>query len=256
MEIQPIVPKFSDEVNKLYQAHLPSNHPFFEKLASFPRDQFHATLPHSKFSQKNILGELHFRYQAACHATRVMVYHVPHLDSPELRVRKLQIIMDDDKDKKNDIHHYQLNHVFANIGADIVGDEIFGDLTKLQAYSQAKHDLETAQFVSLVQKLYPHSLGAWCVIETFADDWMHAWMKSLSKSFPTVEKEPYFADCFADGVEERHAQEALSLTDEVLVSSPELWEATMEDARQMAEGLDQLWSSMENLLENVDSLLN
>lgn len=83
-----------------------------------------------------MLGNLYIRYQAACHATRVMVYCVPHLDSPALRVRKLRIISDDDSLKDGDTHHYQLSRAFSNMGAELlIADEDFGSLDDLQKNS-------------------------------------------------------------------------------------------------------------------------
>ncbi|MBO3459140.1 hypothetical protein [Aetokthonos hydrillicola] len=232
MKVQSVKDTFSSIMSKLYEAHLPSKHPFFHQLASFT---------HSKLPSSDLLGELYIRYQAACHATRVMVYHLPHLDRPDWRVRKCSIIKDDDS---GEIHHYQLKNAFAHIGADIVEDEKFGSLNKLQTIL----DPVTAGFVYSVQNLYPQSLGPWCVIEMFADDWMRALMNSLSNCFPSITEEPYFADCLDQGIEQRHAQEALDLTGEVLVSSPDLLEQTIEDAHKMAVELDKFWSGLQNLL--------
>ncbi len=236
---------FSEVLDKLYQDHLPEKHPFFQRLKTFPSEKLCCSL----------LGHLHLRYQAACHATRVMVYYIPYLDSPALRVRKLRLINDDDGLENGDTHHYQLTRAFASIGATIlIKDEEFGCLDNLKemrdpATNEKLLDLETRNFLSLVQKIYPNSLGPWCVIEKFADNWMRALMNSLSVCFPLIKQEPYFADCFNQGVEERHAQEALKLTNIVLANSPKLLDQTIKDAKIMAIGLDKFWSSMENLLQ-------
>jgi pyrroloquinoline quinone (PQQ) biosynthesis protein C len=228
---------FSKKLNELYLAHLPSKHPFFQRLATFPEEKLRS--PH-------LLGQLHLRYQAACHATRVMIYQLPHLDSPALRVRKLKFIMDDDGPTNGDIHHYQLSRAFNHIGtALVIDDEEFGSLNKLQDIL----DPATSDFLSLMQELYPKSLGPWCVIEAFSDNWMRALMDSLSACFPSIKEEPYFAECFDRGIEERHAQEALSLTSIVLNRSPELLENTIEGARLTAAGLDEFWAGLDNLLK-------
>lgn len=229
---------FFQEIDDLYQKYLPSKHPFFQRLATYP---------HEKLSSPTLLGQLYLRYQAACHATRVMVYLLPYLDSPALRIRKLSIISDDDSLENGDAHHYQMSRAFVNMGATLViEDEEFGCLEKLKTIL----DPTTANFVSSVQNLYPLSLGPWCTIEIFAEDWMRALMNSLSNCFPDVKKEPYFADCFAQGVEERHAQEALELTGVVLSHSPHLLNPTLEGAKQMAVELDKFWSGLDNLLKD------
>lgn len=227
--------KFQEHIKKLYQQHLPSKHPFFANLSS-----------KSQLSP-DLLGHLHLRYQAACHATRVMVYHIPHLDSPALRVRKLQIIKDDDGLINGDTHHYQLTRAFVQMGAKIlIDDEEFGSLNKLKNIL----DPVTAEFILLIQNLYPQSLGPWCVIEMFADDWMRAIMNSLSKCYPFIKEEAYFADCFNEGIETRHAREALELTSFIIEKYPELFDATIEGASLMATGLNMLWSGLDNLLQN------
>jgi hypothetical protein len=218
-------------LDELSQRYLPCAHPFFDKLARFPCE---------KLCSPRLLGELYLRYQAVCHATRVMIYHLPYLDSPDLRIRKLRIISDDDGIANGDAHHYQLSRAFAHIGAaPVIRDEEFGSLYALQKIL----DPYTAHFLALVQDLYPRSLGPWCVIETFSDNWMRALKESLSACFPSIKEEPYFADCFDQGVEERHAQEALELTGTILARFPESLEETIEGARQIATGLDGFWSS-------------
>jgi len=236
MKTQTVNEVFYEVLEELHSKHLPSRNSFFQRLAAFP---------HEKLRSSTFLGELYFRYQAACHATRVMIYHIPHLDSPPLRVRKLRFISDDDGLEGGDTHHYQLSRAFAHMGADfIIPDEEFGDLSQLKKLL----DPTTVRFLSLVQDLYPNSLGPWCIIEAFADDWMKALMNSLAGCFPSIKKEPYFADCFAQGIEERHARESLNLTGEVLLRSPELLMETIDGARMMAIGLDDFWSGLERLL--------
>jgi hypothetical protein len=75
---------------------------------------------------------------------------------------------------------------------------------------------------------------------------MHALASSLAVHFPGIVNEPYFADCFNEGVEERHAAEAIAVTQMVLTQRPELLNQTIEDARTMARALDGVWSAMDN----------
>lgn len=229
---------FHNVLDDLYHKYLPSKHPFFSRLALSPPE---------KLRSPDLLGQIYLRYQAACHATRVMVYFVPYLDSPALRVRKLRIISDDDSLQNGDTHHYQLSRAFANMQAKfILQDEEFGSLDELQRFL----DPTTAKFVSLVQKIYPQSLGPWCVIEMFAHDWMQALMNSLSHCFPFITQEQYFAECFNQGVEERHSQEAKELTSIILHNSPQLLEPTIAGAKTMATELDRFWTGLEDLLED------
>lgn len=230
---------FCEVLEDLHEKYLPSKNSFFQQLTAFP---------YEKLRSPTFLGELHLQYQAACHSTRVMIYRVPYLESPAMRVRQLKFISDDDGLEGGDTHHYQLSRAFANMGASfVIQDEEFGSLDKLKKIVNPN----TAQFISLVQDLYSKSLGPWCVIEGFADDWMRALMNSLFGCFPSIKEEPYFADCFDQGVEERHAQESLNITREVLLKSPELLEETIEGACVMAKGLNEFWSGLEIWLEEV-----
>src|SRR6266576_2198949 len=107
----------------LLDEHRPSRMPFFRRVAS---------LPFRIASDPKFLGEIYLVYQTAMHATRAAVYYLPHLDSPALRRRKLQIFIDDDGLKGGDTHHYQLTRAFQNIGADIqLADEAFGSHEEL-----------------------------------------------------------------------------------------------------------------------------
>lgn len=238
MQTQNAGQAFHNVLKDIYHEYLPSKHRFFSHLALFPAE---------KLRSPDLLGAIYLRYQAACHATRVMVYFVPYLDSPALRIRKLRIINDDDSLQNGDTHHYQLSRAFANLGAKfILKDEEFGSLDELQKFL----DPTTADFVSLVQKIYPQSLGPWCVIEMFAHDWMEALMNALGNCFPFIKQEPYFAECFNQGIEERHAAEAQELTRIVLHNSPQLLEPTIAGAKLMAAGLDRFWLGLEDLLQD------
>lgn len=230
------VERFPAEIAAIAAAHRPSRMPFFKRLASLPRSVAH---------NPALLGQIHLVYQAAMHATRAAVYYLPHLDSPAMRKRKLQIFVDDDGLPGGDTHHYQLTRAFKAIGADIMlGDEEFGEAGVL-----CRHlDPQTAHFVGLAQQLYSRSLGAWCAVEVMSDDWLRALADALAKHFPQIVAEPYFAECFDQGVEERHAEESMAVTQMVLRARPELLPETLRDARMMAEALDGVWERLDEIV--------
>jgi len=72
---------------------------------------------------------------------------------------------------------------------------------------------------------------------------------ALSVHFPQFADEPYFAECFSEMVEERHAEESLSVTQMVLSARPELLPATIADAEIMAEALDGVWTHLDRIVE-------
>lgn len=234
-----VIDEFPLAIKALAEQHRPSRMPFFRDLAA---------LDHSTASDPSFLGQIHLIYQAAMHATRAAVYYMPHLDSPALRQRKLQIFVDDDGLADGDTHHYQLTRAFRNIGAKcLLDDEAFGDPDELCR----RLDGETAQFVRLAKKLYSRSLGPWCAVEVMSDDWMRAFADALSAHFPQLTNEPYFADCFSDKVEERHAEESLAVTQLVLKARPELFCATLHDAKVMAEALDGVWTHLGRIVRGA-----
>src|SRR5437016_6294622 len=217
----------------LIEQHRPSRMPFFRRVSA---------LPFAVASDPDFLGQVHLVYQSAMHATRAAVYYLPHLDRPALRKRKLQIFIDDDGLADGDTHHYQLTRAFRSIGAQcVLDDEEFGEPGELCHYLEA----ETADFVRLAPKLYSRSLGAWCAIEMLSVDWMRALAEALSVHFPHFRHEPYFEECFSQGVEERHAAEAVEVTQIVLESRPELIDETLRDARLIAEALDGVWAHLD-----------
>ena len=97
-------------------------------------------------------------------------------------------------------------------------------------------------------KIYSRSLGPWCVIEVMSVDWMRALAGALSVHFPQFADEPYFAECFSEMVEERHAEESLSVTQLILSAQPALLSATIEDAKIMAEALDGVWTHLDRIV--------
>src|SRR5437870_10854742 len=131
------VDEFPLVIKALLEEHRPSRMPFFQHLAG---------LPYAVASDPALLGQIHLHYQSAMHATRAAVYYLPHLDSPSLRKRKLQILLDDDGLPGGDTHHYQLTRAFLSIGAKcLLDEEEFGEPGELCHYLEA----ETAQFVRL-----------------------------------------------------------------------------------------------------------
>jgi pyrroloquinoline quinone (PQQ) biosynthesis protein C len=200
-----------------------------------------------------LLGEIYLVYQAAMHATRAAVYYLPHLDSPGLRKRKLRILTDDDGLPGGDSHHYQLARAFRNIGAHLpLADEAFGSSEDLSRHL----DQQTAHFVQLAQRLYSRSLGPWCAVEMLSVDWMRALAEALSVHFPQFIHEPYFEDCFSQRVEERHAEEAMTITQMVLQQRPELLDQTLRDAKMMAEALDGVWNNLDQIVQQAVRRMN
>jgi hypothetical protein len=233
------IDEFPVAISAIAEQHRPSRMPFFQNLA---------TLDHPIASNPGFLGQIHLIYQSAMHATRAAVYYLPHLDSPALRKRKLQIFVDDDGLPGGDTHHYQLTRAFRNIGAQcVLDDEEFGDPEELRHHL----DGETAQFVRLAQILYSKSLGPWCVVEAMSVDWMRALADAFSVHFPCFVREPYFEECFSDMVEERHAIESLSATQMVLQARPALLSETLSNARLMAEALDGVWTHLDRIVQNA-----
>src|SRR5215831_220305 len=225
----------------ILEEHHPSRMPFFRRLAGLPR---------AVASDPRLLGRIHLVYQSAMHATRAAVYYLPHLDRPALRKRKLQIFIDDDGLAGGDTHHYQLTRAFRGIGAKcLLDDEEFGEPSELCHYLEA----ETAHFVQLAPKLYSRSLGPWCAIEILSVDWMQALAEALSVHFPHFKREPYFADCFSQQVEERHAAEALEITQMILRARPELLHETLRDAEMMAEALDGVWTHLDRIVRDAEA---
>jgi pyrroloquinoline quinone (PQQ) biosynthesis protein C len=221
--------------------HRPSRMPFFKRVAGLPR---------AVACDGELLGQIHLVYQSAMHATRAAVYFLPHLDSPALRKRKLRILIDDDGLANGDTHHYQLTRAFLSVGAKcLLGDEEFGEPGELCHLL----DGETAHFVRLTPKLYARSLGAWCAVEMLSVDWMRALAEAISVHFPHFRHEPYFDDCFAQQVEERHAAEALEITRSVLRVRPELFHETLQDAKIMAEALDGVWMHLDRIVQSAEA---
>jgi hypothetical protein len=234
-----VIDDFPNTMAALLEEHRPSRMPFFERLAA---------LPGAAVNDPSFLGHIHLVYQSAMHATRAAVYYLPHLDSPALRRRKLRILIDDDGLADGDTHHYQLTRAFLKIGAKcLLDEEEFGEPGELCHYLEA----ETAHFVRLAPKLYARSLGPWCAVEVMSVDWMRALADALSVHFPHFRHEQYFEDCFSQKIEERHAAEALEVTQMVLRARPELLHETLRDAKMIAEALDGVWTHLDRIARNA-----
>jgi len=228
--------EFPSTIKVFLAEHRPSRMPFFRHLAG---------LPISVASDSTLLGQIHLIYQSAMHATRTAVYYLPYLDSPALRKRKLKILIDDDGLPGGDTHHYQLTRAFLNIGAkSVLQDEEFGDLEELCCHL----DTKTAHFVRIVRELYRRSLGPWCAVEVLSVDWMRALSGALSIHFPQFIHEPYFKECFSQRVEERHAEESLTVTQMVLRARPTLLPETLRHAKMMAKALDGVWVHLDKIV--------
>jgi hypothetical protein len=244
VKAEPTLTAIEDLPNSLaamLEEHRPSRMPLFQRLASLPR---------ATASDPTLLGKIHLVYQSTMHATRASVYYLPHLDSPALRKRKLRIFVDDDGLADGDTHHYQLTRAFLSIGAKCyLDDEEFGEPGELCHYLEA----ETADFVRLAPKLYSRSLGAWCVVEMLSVDWMRALADGLSVHFPHFKHEGYFEECFSQRVEERHAAEALEVTQLVLRARPELLHETLRDAKITAEALDGVWTHLDRIVRTAQA---
>lgn len=231
------------EVARIEAELKPSRHRFFAALAG---DAGRAV------RDPAVLTELYTRYQSAMHATRVMVYHLPHLDRPSLRVRKVRIYVDDDALAGGETHHSQLRDAFTRFGARIDAaddDARFGALPALEETL----DPGTRAFVRLARELYPKTLGPWCAVETLSDNWLHAFADGLARHLPGLQDEAYFADCFLGDVEHRHGQESLAVTSLVLRERPELLDETVEGAWAMARGLNALWDALDAVLTPAPS---
>jgi hypothetical protein len=232
---------FRDALKEMLARHRPSRMPFFKHLAAAPSQVVKDPL---------LLGNILLNYQATMHATRAAVYYLPHLDSPALRQRKLQIFIDDDGLPGGDTHHYQLTRAFCDIGARcLLADQAFGAPAELCRHLEG----ETAYFVRLAPKLYSRSLGPWCTIEGLSIDWMRALAGSLSVHFPGFAQQPYFADCFVHEVEERHAAEALEVTQMIVSTRPELIPPTLHDAETIARALDGVWRHLDRIVRQASA---
>lgn len=100
-------------------------------------------------SDPDVLDELYTRYQAAMHATRVMGYFLPHLDSIDLRIAKIRVLADDDWVEGGDSHHAQLRRTWVTmLGREpTMSDKDFGDnFSTCIELAHAEESLSTIEF--------------------------------------------------------------------------------------------------------------
>lgn len=226
---------FNSFIQELNYQYSPSKNYFFETLKNCS----------SSILTPKITGELYNRYQSFCHATRVMIYHIPYLDSPDLRIRKIKFILDDDSLDFHRVHHYQLKELFKSIGAENIFEETLFESFDLLC---SRLDPVTISTVRIIENLYPKNLGAWCIVENFADVWMRLLCDSLSSHFNNISEASYFYDAFSYEIEQRHAQESLELTCIALEKRPKLLSETKYSAENMAKTISRFWDSLEFLI--------
>jgi pyrroloquinoline quinone (PQQ) biosynthesis protein C len=92
-------------------------------------------------------------------------------------------------------------------------------------------------------------------VESLSADWMRALADALSVHFPHFRHEPYFEECFSQQVEERHAAEALEVTQLVLRARPELLDETLRDAQIIAEALDGVWAHLDRIVRDAEATM-
>lgn len=232
-----VIQRFHVALSELHDRYRPSKHPFFSHLATCQTGQLKAP---------GILDEFYRRYQAAMHATRAMVYFLPHLDAIQFRIRKLHILADDDGISGGDSHHCQLRRTWEFLleRQPLIDDDTFGELNDLIPLL----DSATANFVLKTQSLYPKSLGPWLLVEGLAHDWIGALLNGLIVHFPGVEKTAYFIENYTSHLEIRHAEESIELASAILSRKPQLIDETLHGAAEIGGALDLLWGGMDRLV--------
>lgn len=231
---------FANAVDELLRKHHPANHPFFRKLRKRGREAV---------ANIAFLDGLYLRYQSAMHATRVMVYFLPHLDAVDLRMTKLHILADDDGLAERDNHQYQLRRTWEYLMRQppSLADTALAGLEELKT----SVDPFTANFIAATQSLYPRSLGPFVIVESLADEWIGALLDALGPHCPGLDRTAYFRDNLFRGVEVEHRNEARRLASAVFDRWPEHEPEAEVGASQMAIALDDLWHGCELLLEDT-----
>lgn len=230
---------FERAVDDLLRTHRPSKHPFFDKLVGAGA----RAVEHVEF-----LDGLYRRYQSAMHATRVMIYHVPHLDAVDLRMAKLRILSDDDGLAYGDNHQSQLRRTWEYLmrSPPSLDDDQLAGLDALKTIV----DVHTAAFISTVQNIYPLSLGPFVTIESMADEWIGLLFRAMKPHCRDLEQTDYFRENLFKGVEVTHKNEARRLASVVFERWPEFEPAAEAGALQMAVALNDFWAGCENWLED------
>jgi hypothetical protein len=216
------------EFSELMRKFNPGEHSFFHLLKKLPPTELHSEVR---------LGNLYFHLQSAMHATRVMGYRIPHLDRPEQRTAKLQILW------RNEAEHELLFRVFRSIGAVCPYSESAFAEIELLIPSLRKG---TASVVKEMVRLFPKSLGAWLLVEMAAPQWKSALFRALLPSFPEVAREPFFQSGTRIPALNPLAS-SLELVQSAIEMGPFSLEELLLDAREMAIQLDGLWSDLQAL---------
>jgi hypothetical protein len=216
----------------------PSRHKFFPMLKGASE---------SLIRSPEFLDSLYVRYQAAMHATRVMVYFLPFLDEIEFRTRKCEIIAEDDNLPGGDTHHEQLRRTWTTLlgRKPSAADSYFGSLDVLAKAL----DQETGRFVEFVYREYPKTLGPWVMVEGLAHNWIEALCDSLTPHFPNIANTDYFVGNLTSGVELEHADVALVLFEQVIARNPQIVEASVEAAIETGSQLNRFWDGCCKLIQ-------
>jgi hypothetical protein len=80
---------------------------------------------------------------------------------------------------------------------------------------------------------------------------MRALAEGPAVHFPQFKDEPYFEECFSHMVEERHAAEAIEVTQTVLRACPQLLAPTLRDTKIVAEALDGVWIHLDRIVRRA-----
>jgi hypothetical protein len=137
-----------------------------------------------------------------------------------------------------------LQRAFVNLGARVDCAPEFGDNKRLASALLWRGYVKTSTFVRLVEELYPRSLGPWCVIEALSFDWMTGLCEGLTVHFPGIQAEPYFAECFDNEVEEKHASVSLEITEQIIAERALLVPEVIASAKWFATQLNGVWDDM------------
>ena len=208
-------------------------HPFFGQLAR-------AKIP----KVSNSFGywdDLYAHYQGAMHTSRVLAYYMPHLDSPDLRRVKLEILAEDDGLPEGDMHHLQLFRTWSRMlgRAPLVDERLFGSTSQLKGAMPS-----LAAFIESCERNYTSNLGAWYAVENLAHHWIGDLMSALEPHFPGASETDYFVMNFHNEIEVHHAEVSRTTVMKVLTERPELTHQTLVGISETTSALRELWSSL------------
>lgn len=222
------------ELGEILRKYNPSEHSFFHLLRKLSWD--------TPGSEKR-LGNLYFHLQSVMHATRVMAFRIPHLDRPDQRTAKLQILW------RNESEHELLFRVFRDLGASCpYSESVFGEIELLIPQLRSG----TARVLLAVKHLFPQSLGAWLLSEMAAPKWKKALYEGLVPQFPEISKEPFFQSGTRIPALNPVAG-SLELAQSAIEFGTFSLQTLLTDAREMAVQFDGLWSDLQALLLDPES---